>query len=98
MLGKGLYRREGVVAEELDDLGEEMNPWFGSSLFPVGDGALIHPDLLSHLRLEQPEVKLAFAEVVAYRNELSRIGLRWWLGRLPAQMAKRQRNGAPAAT
>ena len=46
-------------------------------------GGLVYAELLSHLGLEQTEVEPALAEVVAYRNELSRIGLRWWLGRLP---------------
>ena len=89
--------RKRIIAEEVDDLGEEMNPWFGSSFFPVGDGALIHTDLLSHLELEQAEVEPALAEVVAYRNKLSRIGLRWWLGCFESQVATRQRNGASAA-
>ena len=93
LLGQGPGRREGVVAEELDDLGEVPQPGFCSFRFPVVDGRFIHPDLLSHLGLEQAEIEPVLAEVVAYRNELSWIGLRWWLGRLPAQMAKRQCNG-----
>ena len=98
LLGKTTGRWKRVVAEELDDLGKMAQPWFCGSHFPIMNRGLIHPELLSHLGLEQAEVEPAFAEVVAYRNKLSRIGLRWWLGRLPAQMAKRQRNGAPAAT
>ena len=39
------------------------------------DGCLIHAKLLSHLGLEQAEIEPALAEVVAYRNELSGIGL-----------------------
>ena len=80
LLGKGPGKRKGVVAEEFDDLGEEMNPWFDSSLFPVGDSALIHPDLLSDLGLEEAEIEPALAEVVTYRNKLSWIGLERWLG------------------
>ena len=43
--------------------------------FPVVDRRFVHTDLLSHLGLEQAKVEPALAEVVAYRNELSRIGL-----------------------
>ena len=62
------------------------------------DGRFIHTDLLSRLGLKEAEVEPAFSEVVAYRNELSGIGLWEWLDRFQSQVAKRQRNGAPAGT
>ena len=98
LLGNGSSGRERVVAEEPDDLGEMPQPWFCGLHFPVVDGGFIHAELLSDLGLEEAEVEPALAEVVPYRNELSRIGLERWLGRLQTQMAKRQRNGAPAVT
>ena len=95
LLGKSLGRWKGIVAEESDDPGEVPQAGLSSLHFPVVDGCFIHAELLGHLGLEQAEIEPTLAEVVAYRNELSRIGLRWWLGRFQSQMATRQRNGVP---
>ena len=94
LFGQGRGRREGIVAEECDDLGHGTNPKLCDPRFPVMDGRFIHAELLSHLGLEQAEIEPASAKVVAYRNELSWIGLREWLGRFEAQMATKQRNAA----
>ena len=80
LFGEGPSCWKGVVAEELNDLGEVPQPGLCGLRFPVVDGGFIHPELLSHLGLEEAEVEPALAEVVAYRNELSGIGLEWWLG------------------
>ena len=61
LLGKGLGRRERVVAEELDDLGQVPQGWLCGLHFPVVDGGLIHPELLSHLGLEEAEIEPTFA-------------------------------------
>ena len=74
-LGKSSGRRNRVVAEEADDPREVPQAGFCGFHFPVVDGGFIHPELLSHLGLEQAEVKSALSEMVAYRNELSGIGL-----------------------
>ena len=95
LFGEGPGRREGVVAKELDDSGEVTQPRLRGVDFPVVDGRFIHLDLLSHLGLEQAEIEPTLSEVVAYRNELARIGLERWLGRFQSQMATRQRNGVP---
>ena len=43
--------------------------------FPITNRRFIHTELLGHFGLEKPEVERALAEVIAYRNKLSRIGL-----------------------
>ena len=90
MVGKGLGWREAVIAEEPDDLVKVPQPRLRGVHFPVVDCGFVNPELLSYLGLEEAEVKPTFAEVVAYRNELSWIGLRLWFGRHPPQMAKGQ--------
>ena len=75
LLGNGMGRREWIVPEEPDDLGKVPQPGLRGVDFPVVDRGFVHAKLLSDLGLEQPKVKPAFAEVVAYRNELSWIGL-----------------------
>ena len=75
MLGKGLSGREGVAVQELDDFWDMAQSRFRRPHLPVVDGRFVHAELLSDLGLKQAEVEPALAEVVAYRNELSRIGL-----------------------
>ena len=96
LLGDGPGRREWVVTQEPDNPRKVPQPGLRGMRFPVVDRGFVHTELLRYMGLEEAQVEPALAEVVAYRNELSGIGLRWWLGRLPAQMAKRQRNGARA--
>ena len=62
------------------------------------DGRFVHTELLSHLGLEQAQVKSPFAEVVSYRNYLSWIGLWEWFDCFEAEVATKQRNGARAGT
>ncbi len=64
LLSKSPGRREGVVAEEFDELGEALQCRFCTLRFPVMDRHLIHPKLLSDLGLEEAEVEPALAEVV----------------------------------
>jgi hypothetical protein len=92
--GKGPGRLEGVVAEELDDLGQVPQPGVRGTYLPVVDGGFVHPELLGYLGLEQAKVEPALAEVVAYRNYLLWIGLCEWFGRCEAEVATKQRNGA----
>ena len=89
-LGKGPGRREGVVAEEPDNLGKVPQPRLCGLHFPVVDRGFIHPELLSDLKLEKTEVESALAEVVTCRNKLSGIGLAQWFGRHPAEVTKGQ--------
>ena len=65
LLGKGLSSRQGVVAEEPDDLWDMAEDRLRGLHFPVVDGGFVYAELLSHLGLEQTKVEPAFAEVVA---------------------------------
>lgn len=68
LLGKRLGWREGVIPEEPDDSREVPQAGFCGLHFPVVNSGFIHPELLSHLRLEEAEVEPTLAEVVTYRN------------------------------
>ena len=63
LLGKSFGRRKGVVAKEPDDPGKVPQPWFCGLHFPVVDGRFIHPELLSHLLLEEAKIKSALTEM-----------------------------------
>jgi hypothetical protein len=57
---------------------------------PVVNGRLVHTQVLCHLLLQEAQIKTSFPEVVSDRNELSWIGLLWWLRALEPHIAKCQ--------
>ena len=98
LLGKGPGKRERVVAEELDDPGDAMNPWLCCTYFPVMDGRFIHLELLRDLSLEEPQAHPALADMVTYCGKRLWIPKGWGFGGASAQVTKEQRTPAPADT
>lgn len=65
LFSQGSTSSEGVVSQELNDLGNVTNERRGFGAFPVADGCFVNGDFSGNLLLKESEVQAAFAEVVA---------------------------------